>query len=98
MSELFIVVGLRAKQGKEAELQRDLLTVAKASQHEEGSLRYELFVDQGDPGLFVFFEHWASLELQQKHHTQGPHILHFHANGLSNVERKEFAHVLSRIA
>ena len=98
MSELFMLVGLRAKPGKAAELRRDLVAVAEASKHDVGSLRYELFVDQSDPGLFVFVEHWASLEAQQKHHTERPHILHFHANGLKNVERKEFAHVLTRIA
>ena len=98
MSEPFIVVGLRAKQGKKAELRRDLIAVVEPSRNEKGNLRYELFVDQSDPGLFVFVEHWTSLEAQQKHHTEGPHIQHFHANGLKNVERKEFAHVLSRIA
>jgi quinol monooxygenase YgiN len=98
MSDLFIVVGLRAKRGKEDELRRDLIAVVEPSRKEEGNLRYELFSDRSDPGLFVFVEHWATTEAQQKHHTEGPHIQHFHAHGAANVERAEFSHMLSRIA
>lgn len=98
MSELFVVVGLKAKKGKEEELRCDLVAVVEPSRKEKGNLRYELFVDQTDPGLFVFVEHWATAEDQQKHDTKGPHIQYFHAHGKSNVERTEFAHMLSRIA
>lgn len=98
MSELFIVVGIHAKPGKEEELRRDLIAVVEPSRKEEGNLRYDLFVDQSDPGRFVFVEHWASPEAQQKHHTQGPHIQHFHAHGVANEERIEFVHVLTKIA
>jgi quinol monooxygenase YgiN len=98
MNELFVVVALHAKKGKEDELRRDLITVVEPSRKEEGNLRYELFVDQSDPGRFVFVEHWTTADAQQKHHTKGPHIQHFNAHGASNVERIEFLHMLSRIA
>lgn len=98
MSELFMVVALHAKPGTEEELRRDLIAVVEASQKEEGSLRYEMFVDESDPGRFVFFEHWASAEAQHRHHDQGPHIRHFEANGSKNVERLEFLHRLTRVA
>lgn len=98
MSELFIVVGMHAKKGQEDELRRDLTAVVGPSRKEEGSLRYELFVDQSDPGRFVFVEHWASVEAREKHHTQGPHIQNFHAKGAANVEKVEFSHMLNRIA
>ena len=98
MSDLFIVVGLRAKSGKEDDLRRDLTALVEPSRHEEGSLRYELFEDRDTPGLFVFVEHWASAEARERHHTQGPHIQHFHANGAANVERTEFAHMLKQVA
>jgi quinol monooxygenase YgiN len=98
MSEVFIVVGLRAKEGMQGELRRDLAAVVEPSRQEEGNLRYDLFVDQDDPGLFVFVEHWESREARNKHHEEGPHIQHFHANGAQNVERTEFAHMLDRVA
>lgn len=97
MSELFIVVGLKAKDGKEGDLRRDLAALVAPSRNEDGNIRYELFVDQSDPGRFVFVEHWASQEQRNKHHTEGPHILHFHGNGMTNVERTEFALFLDKV-
>jgi 2-polyprenyl-6-methoxyphenol hydroxylase-like FAD-dependent oxidoreductase len=49
------------------------------------------------PSRFVFVEHWVTAEARQKHPTEGPHIQNFHAHGAINVERTEFAHMLSRI-
>lgn len=98
MSELFLVVSLRAKTGKEEELRRDLMAVVEPSRKETGNLRYDLFVDQSEPGRFVFVEHWATIEDREKHHNEGPHIQHFQKNGMTNVEAMEFAHFLNRIA
>jgi quinol monooxygenase YgiN len=98
MSELFIVVALRAKQGKEDELRRDLIAVVEPSRKEKGNLGYDLFVDQSDPGRFVFVEHWASREARDKHHNEGPHIRHFEANGGKNIASYELATFLDRIA
>ncbi|SMF58888.1 hypothetical protein SAMN02745746_04076, partial [Pseudogulbenkiania subflava DSM 22618] len=47
---------------------------------------------------FVFVEHWASPEAQHKHHTQGEHILHFHAGGIDAVEKAELFYNLSLVA
>ncbi|MGO4740754.1 putative quinol monooxygenase [Bosea sp. 2KB_26] len=98
MSELFIVVALYAKDGKEADLRRDLINVVEPSRREEGNLRYELFADQSEPRRFVFVEHWASREARDKHHNEGDHIRYFHEHGAANVERTEIACFLDRIA
>lgn len=98
MSELFIVVSLYAKDGKEAELRRDLISVVEPSRQEEGSLGYDLYVDQNDARRFVFVEHWASTEARNKHHNEGEHIRHFQDHGAANVERTEIACFLNRIA
>ena len=98
MGELFIVVSLYAKDGKEADLRRDLTNVVEPSRREEGSLRYDLFVDQNDPRRSVFVEHWASTEARDKHHNEGDHIRHFQDHGAANVERTEIACFLNRIA
>jgi len=101
MSELFIVGGLRGRQGKEVELRRDLIAVVEPLRNEKGNLCYERFVDESDPGLFVF----AGMGHRSKRNrgaTEAPHrmshIQHFHANSLKNVAHKVFAHVLSRIS
>ncbi|HBK47134.1 MAG TPA: antibiotic biosynthesis monooxygenase [Xanthomonadaceae bacterium] len=97
MSELFIVVGLKAKAGKEDELRRDLSALVEPSRGEDGNIRYDLFEDRAEPGRFVFVEEWSSAEARTRHHEQGSHIRHFHANGAGNVDRTEFAHVLKRV-
>jgi hypothetical protein len=40
-------------------LRRDLIAAVEPSRKEESSISYDLFVDQNDPGRFVFIEHWA---------------------------------------
>jgi quinol monooxygenase YgiN len=97
MSEVFIVVGLKAKAGQEDQLRSDLAVLVEPSRREDGNLGYDLFEDRDAPGLFVFVEQWSSEEARNQHHEHGPHIQHFHANGVSNVEQREFAHFLKRI-
>lgn len=97
MSELFIVVGLIAKVGKENELRQDLSVLVEPSRSEDGNIRYDLFEDQDEPGRFVFVEEWSSPAARTRHHEHGPHIKHFHANGVGNVEKTEFAHTLKRV-
>jgi quinol monooxygenase YgiN len=98
MSELLLVVALRAKPGREDELRRDLAAVVEPSRKEEGSLGYDLFVDRNDPARFVFVEHWTSRAHRDKHHNEGAHIQHFQANDAKNVEQMEFAYFLDRVA
>lgn len=98
MSDLFVIVILNAKTGRESALRRDLVAVAEPSRRDDGNLRYEVFVDQNDPGRFVFVEHWADLAAQNKHHTESPHIRHFQDHGSANVDKIEVFYKLDRIA
>ncbi|HQU70241.1 MAG TPA: putative quinol monooxygenase [Albidovulum sp.] len=95
--ELFIVVGLSARPGKEDVLREDLARLVAPSRGEAGNLRYDLFEDINAPGRFVFVEHWESPEAQRQHHETGPHIEHFHAHGDANVESRDFIHMLRRV-
>jgi quinol monooxygenase YgiN len=97
VAELHIVVGLRARAGKEDELRRDLAALVEPSRNEDGNLRYDLFEDREDPGCFVFVEEWSSVEAQIQHHEYGPHIQNFHTNGVSNIENREFVRMLKRV-
>ncbi|GJL90754.1 putative quinol monooxygenase [Hyphococcus sp.] len=97
MSELYIVVGVTAKQGKEGELRSDLAALVEPSRREEGNISYDLFEDVSEPRQFVFVEHWTSKEAQAKYHNHGQHILHFHQNGDRNVEARNFVHMLRRV-
>jgi len=46
MSEIFIVVGLKAKAGAEDKLRQDLSVLVEPSRVEDGNLRYDLFEDR----------------------------------------------------
>ena len=98
MSDFFVIVSLYAKAGQEQDLRRDLIAVVDPSRQDEGNLRYELFGDRKDPRRFVFVEHWASEDAQQKHHTQTAHIRRFQERGSRNVEKMEIFYQLDRIA
>lgn len=98
MSELFIVVGLKARAGKADALRRDLAALVEPSRQEDGNIRYDLFEDQDEQGQFVFVEEWASPEARARHHLKGPHIQDFHAEGVGNVETTTFAHTLRRLS
>lgn len=97
MNEVMIVVGLKARAGKEGELRRDLAALVAPSRSEEGNIRYELFEDQDAPRRFVFVEEWSSAATRARHHEHGPHIQQFHETGVRNIENTEFAHVLKRV-
>jgi quinol monooxygenase YgiN len=98
MSDFFVLAILYAKEGREDELRTNLIAVVEPSRKEEGSLRYELFVQQDDPRRFVFAEHWADTDAQQKHHTKSEHIRRFQENGAAAVEKVELYYKLDRIA
>lgn len=98
MNERHQIAVLYAKPGREAALRENLLALVAPSRAEEGNLRYELYADAVDPRRFIFIEAWASAESQQRHHEQGPHIRHFHANGDADVERRELFYVIEPVA
>jgi len=98
MSDFFIVVSLYAKAGLEKQLREQLVAVVEPSRSDEGNLRYELFADQDDPRRFVFVEHWASPQAQQRHHTETEHIRRFNEQGAGAVEKIEFLYKLDSLA
>lgn len=98
MKQQHQIAVLVAKPGRERALRENLIALVAPSRAEEGNLRYDLYVDTGDPRRFIFIEAWASLEAQRRHHEHGPHIRHFHANGDADVERRESFYVIEPIA
>lgn len=97
MSDFFINAVLYAKPGREQELLDALKVVVDQSRKEEGALRYDLFRDQADPRRFIFVEHWASRQLRERHHHQGPHIKHFEAHHYDAIERMEAAYFMDLV-
>lgn len=71
--KLTVVARVRAKQGKEAEVQRALLGLVGPTRTEAGCLNYDLHQSHDDPALFLFYENWTS-QAHLDAHLQTAHI------------------------
>jgi quinol monooxygenase YgiN len=68
MPELLTVVAhMKAKPGKEEDLQRAALGLIEPTRKEDGCVQYDLHVHTGEPGRFVFYENWASRQHLERH-------------------------------
>ena len=75
---LTIVAQLKAKPGKEKELQQVLQALVEPTRHEQGSVNYDMHVSNEDPGLFLFYENWRTKE-EWDRHMKSPHLVAFAA-------------------
>jgi len=78
MTYLTVVAEMLAKPGKEEELRRQLLALMEPTRKEEGCVQYDLHVDTGAPGRFLFYENWTSRERLERH-LASPHLAAFRA-------------------
>lgn len=67
MSEFTVIARVKAKPGKEKELEQAWSKVAGLSRKEMGCLGYVLHRSLADPTLFVSVEKWASKEANDQH-------------------------------
>ena len=73
MSEVTVVAKIRAKLGREGELERALRAIVAPTHAESGCLRYTLHRALEDHSLFITIERWSSKEASDKHFGT-PHI------------------------
>jgi quinol monooxygenase YgiN len=79
MAELVTVVAeMKAKEGKEAQLREALIALVAPTRQEEGCVQYDLHEKLDEPGRFVFYENWVTLE-DLARHGQSAHIQAFRA-------------------
>ena len=55
-----VLARVRARAGREAEVQRLLLALVAPSRAEAGCLNYDLHQSMDDPTEFMFYENWTS--------------------------------------
>jgi len=78
MSQLTVIATMRAKPGKEADLQEHLLRLVPQTRTEAGCIDYDLHRLQDDPSVFVMYENWADRGELDKH-LQMPYMRAFGA-------------------
>ena len=62
-----VVAQIKAKQGAEEQVRKELLALVAPSRMDRGCQGYDLHQGEGMPGLFMFYENWASHELLEEH-------------------------------
>ncbi|HEY3197610.1 MAG TPA: putative quinol monooxygenase [Nitrospirales bacterium] len=73
MPELTVIARIKAKRGREADLEREMRAIVVPTHAEAGCLRYALHRSLEDPTLFTTIERWNSKEAIDKHFGT-PHI------------------------
>ena len=68
-----VVVRIRAKEGCEAEVKRELLALLAPTRAERGCLNYDMHEMPDEPTLFLFHETWAS-DADLDRHLMEPHV------------------------
>jgi len=73
MKNITVVATFLARPGKEAELQKALISLVAPTRKEAGCINYDLHVLPEDAGKFLFHENWTS-KAHLDAHLQSPHI------------------------
>lgn len=73
---LTVIAHMRAKPGRERELQELLESLVEPTSKEDGFINYDLHQAVDDPTSFYLYENWMS-EAALEAHFQTPHLQHF---------------------
>ena len=71
--QVTVVVRLKAKAGKEAQVRQELFNLLAPTRAERGCINFDMHQAPSDPSLFLFHENWTSEE-DLKRHFETPHI------------------------
>ena len=64
---MIVIAKIKAKEGKEAQMERILKAVISDVEKEAGTLIYKLLRSKGDPCEFVFYEKYLNAEALTEH-------------------------------
>src|SRR5450631_911184 len=73
MKNITVVATFQARPGKEAELQKALISLVAPTRKEAGCINYDLHVLPEDAGKFLFHENWTS-KAHLDAHLKSSHI------------------------
>ncbi len=66
-NQLTIVAKILAKEEQRELVKSELLKLISMTRTEQGCVNYDLYQDNKNPNLFLFYENWESRELWQQH-------------------------------
>ncbi len=71
-----VVARIRAKEGMEEQMMKELMALVEPSRADAGCVNYDLHRATDDKGLFLFHENWSSREDLEAHIAK-PHLKAF---------------------
>lgn len=95
MSKLTVVAKITAKNDAIEELRKELLKLITPTRKEAGCIEYNLYQNNENPAVFIFYETWESPEHLEKH-MNTEHFNSYVNAVVSMVEEKE-VHKMTRI-
>ena len=94
MTTINVVATIKAKAGKEKELENVLTSLVMETHKEPGCLTYALHRSVNNAATFIFVEKWAS-ETALNSHLQSPHIAKAMAQKEALIESLDIAPLIS---
>ncbi|MGD7009336.1 putative quinol monooxygenase [Metabacillus sp. 84] len=88
MEQIVITAVLKAKAGRESDLEKTLKTVLRPSREEEGCIQYDLHQSTDDPNQFVLYEIWAN-ETALNAHIDSDHYQYYRHRAEELLESRE---------
>ena len=76
MTPLTVIAKLKAKNGCQEQLGAVLRSLIEPTRAEPGCINYDLHRSHDEPGVFIFYENWASRPLWDAH-MKSPHLVEF---------------------
>jgi quinol monooxygenase YgiN len=76
MKQLTVLAKVKAREGKEEDVKKELLTLVDLTRSESGCVSYDLHKSKNDNRLFMFYENWTSTE-DFDNHLNMPHLKDF---------------------
>ena len=69
-----VIVTMRAREGKEDELEAFLLAIVVESRQEKGNLRYQLLIGDDDPREFAIHAQWENAAAATDMSSRSPSV------------------------
>lgn len=74
MQKVTVVAKLKAREGMEDRVLKELMTMVEETRKEKGCINYDLHVDDSDKSTFLFYENWVS-RMALEAHFETAHFL-----------------------
>lgn len=95
--EVVVAAVIRAKQGRESDLERELRALIPPTRVEAGCINYDLHRSVDDRAVFLFHETWKSREDLERH-LKTDHIASFMRNVETILDQPPDIRLWERIA